>query len=430
MGGGKLLVSVTAAILLFAAAGRAQSYSDTLSIYFPQGKSDFDKTYSGNGDRADAFVKDVRSVLDWQDGEVRSMHFEVTCSPEGGREINSTLVRQRAESVRRWIERNLDISDIPTDISLNDSPWEELLEKVTSYRGAGLPDRERTVEILAEAVRNNSDGKSVQQTLSPQTWKYLLDNIFPELRRFRVVLVVDYRSPNPFYDPEAVYLAAAQIQEEIINPQETPFAPLPIVSNSVPKMTYTAPEPVEIASICLKTNVVALAMLVGNAAVELTISDRLSINFPIYYSGLDWFSAKAKFRTVAFLPELRYNFSSAETDALVQGFYAGIHAGIAWYNFAFNGDWRIQDADGKNPAIGGGVSIGYRMPVIKSIPGLGLEFNLGAGIYSLKYDKFYNESNGPLSRKGIKETRVLPDAVSISLYYRFDNHRRGGRSSR
>ena len=75
--------------------------------------------------------------------------------------------------------------------------------------------------------------------------------------------------------------------------------------------------------------------------------------------------------------------------------------------------------------------MGYRLPLSRRVPGLGIEFNLGAGVYSLNYDKFYNEAEGPVSQKGIREVRLLPDAVGISLYYRFDNYTRtGGRSAR
>ena len=133
---------------------------------------------------------------------------------------------------------------------------------------------------------------------------------------------------------------------------------------------------------------------------------------------------QTKFRTVAFLPELRYNFSSPDKDAYVKGFYLGVHAGVAWYNFAFGGDWRIQDADGKSPALGGGLSLGYRLPLSRRVPGLGIEFNLGAGVYSLNYDKFYNEPNGQLIETRRKNFYGV-DQANLSIVYTFG--KKGGR---
>ena len=183
-------------------------------------------------------------------------------------------------------------------------------------------------------------------------------------------------------------------------------------------------------SVYLKTNVAALSLLVGNLAAEVTLYEGLSINIPIYYSGLDWFNIQTKFRTLACLPELRYNFGFSGNDPYVHGLYVGVHAGVGLYNFAFNGDWRIQDADGRTPAWGGGLSLGYRLPLSRRIP-LGLEFNLAGGVYSVCYDKFYNEADGPVAQRGIKQVWLIPDAVGISFYYRFDKFpRTGGRSSR
>lgn len=60
-----------------------------------------------------------------------------------------------------------------------------------------------------------------------------------------------------------------------------------------------------------------------------------------------------------------------------------------YYNFAINGDYRYQDHNRRSPAIGGGVSVGYRLPISRNNRWR-MEFSLGAGVYSLHYDKFHN----------------------------------------
>ena len=422
---------VLAALLLFSFNSSAQVYTDTLSVYFPQGRSAFDRSFAGNGERFDSFITTARQIIEGHGGKVHSIRFEVSCSPEGGQEINTRLVNARSNSVLRSLERSLNVKDIRSELILNDRPWNELLSIVTSPRGNALPDRDKCIEVLSRAISEELQSSQVQALVGGRAWSYMLKEFFPELRRFRVILFVDIKLPEIEFDyPALDYWFASQAPIEVPVEHFNLYSP----SITVPELSALPEikvEELKNTSVYLKTNAVALSMLVGNLAVEVTLDDRLSLNIPIYYSGFDWFSRQTKFRTVAFLPELRYNFSSPEQDAYVKGFYLGVHAGVAWYNFAFGGDWRIQDADGKSPALGGGLSLGYRLPLSRRIPGLGIEFNLGAGVYSLNYDKFYNEADGPISQKGIREVRLLPDAVGISLYYRFDNYtRKGGRSER
>lgn len=171
-------------------------------------------------------------------------------------------------------------------------------------------------------------------------------------------------------------------------------------------------------SLVLKTNVIGWAMLIGNIAAEFPLSKRLTLNFPIYYSGVNLFNSITKFRMFGTMPEVRWNFGKRRQ------FYAGAHLGLAWYNFAFSGRYRIQDAGGHHPAFGGGFSLGYRLSLSKRIP-LGVEFTAGAGIYSLKSDKFFNEQNGAYWQRDVAKTALLPDSFSISLYYGL-NFKRGG----
>ena len=92
-------VLALAALLLFSSAARAQVYSDTLSIYFPQGRSAFDRSYASNGSRFDSFVTTARRIIDGHDGKLHSLRFEASCSPEGGRDINTRLVNARSLNV-------------------------------------------------------------------------------------------------------------------------------------------------------------------------------------------------------------------------------------------------------------------------------------------------------------------------------------------
>ena len=166
----------------------------------------------------------------------------------------------------------------------------------------------------------------------------------------------------------------------------------------------------------IKTNIAGLALLIGNAAVEVDLSRHLSFNLPVYYSALDYFKPTVKFRTLAVQPELRWNFGRPD------GLYIGSHFGLAYFNFATGGKYRIQPLDGDEPLIGGGLSIGYSIPLSKNRKWR-LEVGVGGGAYRFNRDKFFNETNGAKagSERG---TYIGVDNASISLSYSFDLKRR------
>jgi len=77
------------------------------------------------------------------------------------------------------------------------------------------------------------------------------------------------------------------------------------------------------------------------------------------------------------------------------------------------------------PALGGGVSVGYRMPLGRS-DRWNVEFSLGAGAYRLHYDKFHNEPGGAYSST-VRKTFFGVDNAAVSFSYTFDLKKKGGR---
>ena len=173
----------------------------------------------------------------------------------------------------------------------------------------------------------------------------------------------------------------------------------------------------------LKTNAVGLGMAMVNAAVEIDVTKHWSIVLPVYYSAWNYFKETIKFRTLAIMPESRY-WISENND----GFFAGAHFGLAYYNFAFNGPYRYQDHFRQNPALGGGLSIGYRLPVSKN-DRLHLEFSIGGGAYKLHYDIFYNtrHTQEGLLIESVNSTYWGIDQVAVSFSYAIDLKKKGER---
>lgn len=157
-------------------------------------------------------------------------------------------------------------------------------------------------------------------------------------------------------------------------------------------------------------------MLIANIQGEMDIIDHLSVMLPVYYSGWNYFKSDLKLRAFVVLPELRCWVWPDN-----QGLFFGAHGGFAYYNYAKGGEWRYQDHNADTPAWGGGITIGYRLPVRESSPWQ-FEFSAGYGIYHLDYDIYVNRPNGLLAGRR-KRTFFGVDNVAVTLSYRFDQKR-------
>ena len=266
-----------------------------------------------------------------------------------------------------------------------------------------------------------------------EPYRYMLREFFPDLRS-SVVVTLYFRSEETPESTQPPAVAPPPAPEPGLKPAEND-EPQPATvpdTAAAPERTDEAGEAIPALigkaspeakgwtpRLVVKTNAVGWAMAISNVAVEIDLSQRLSLNIPVYYSAWNYFSGTTKFRILAAQPELRY------WPTRDRRLFAGVHFGVASYNLALGGKWRIQDHDGMTPALGGGVSVGYRMPLGRS-DRWNVEFSLGAGAYRLHYDKFHNEPGGAYSST-VRKTFFGVDNAAVSFSYTFDLKKKGGR---
>lgn len=169
----------------------------------------------------------------------------------------------------------------------------------------------------------------------------------------------------------------------------------------------------------IKTNMPQWLLLQANFAVEFDVAPHWSVALPISYCGMDWTTYKYKFRVFSLLPGARY-----WTRRQNQGWFIGAHLGMGWFDFAFGGQYRYQDEGRHTPALGGGLSFGYRQAIADD-GHWWFEAELGLGVYRLSYDRFINVKGGAYIDTQ-RRVRLLPDIISLTIAYRFDL-RKGGK---
>ena len=401
---------VSAALLMSCFFSYAQMTERSVELHFRQGSSKYEPNYRGNAERLRQFSDEIVS-LHRDKYEITSAEFHAGTSPEGSERVNTRL---SAERLRNGIAAFLAVmgDDIVlhgeelTVSSASAGTWEDLASLLES--GPDFEGRDTVLKVLRDSSLAHNAKASALHRLGGGIWNYLTNIVFPELRVSGITIRLALAERLPDTVP-----AVSVVRSFRLEPPVGSICAVPLKPDTPPEGLFDKDEWVR--QLRVGTNAVGLGLLLGNLFAEVDITRNLSFHFPVYYSALNYFTSTIKFRALGFQPELRWNFTRPA------GLFVGAHFGLAYFNLATNGNWRIQTHNGNEPLIGGGVSLGYRLPLSKD-KRWNLDFVLGAGAYRFNYDKFYNEQNGALAGS-VSKTYWGLDNAALNFSYRFDLRR-------
>lgn len=380
---------------------------ENIEVHFRLDKYYLDLDYMGNRASLQRFAHKIDSI---GISRIDSVVVVSQSSPEGVYEHNLWLSRNRANTMRKHIQDTHPQLRDRLTVYPDGESWLRLREYVKNDTLMKKETIEKVISIIDSDINIGTKKWRMQQL---PVYRYLLSTYYPRIRNssFYILYYSEEAKPEPpvVEEPIVEEPAPAPVEEEKV---EEP----PVVEMVVPVPEVWTPR------VHLKTNAVGLGLAIANVGAEIDFAKHWSFTLPIYYSAWNYFRSTIKFRTFSIQPEFRY-WLSQKND----GFFAGAHFGLTYYNFAFNGDYRYQDHDGTTPAIGGGLSVGYRMPISKNNRWR-MEFSLGAGVYPLHYDVFHNtkKTKDGLMTETIKKTYWGIDQAAISFMYTFDLKKKGG----
>lgn len=411
---------ITFIVLLFCVGFTyAQEKRTEICVDFRVNSTVIDSAYSDNAVRMREIIDFLEAIRRDSTINIVEVSFCGAASPEGSDQLNRRLAQGRLTALERLVRKEVDIPD--SLITHNDSyiPWDYLKSQIEDSE---LLHKDEVIAILEEEARLvdyhypnlHIDNRIVKlkNLDNGKVWQQMNKLFFGRMRNACAVFVT-YKKELP------------PVQEPVIVPDTVVVEPpVEIVRDTTSVVDNIVPEVEEWShKLYIKTNAIGLGLGIANVAVEIDLAKHWSFTLPVYYSAWDYFKTTIKFRTAAIQPEFRY-WLSEEND----GFFAGAHFGLAYYNLAFDGDYRYQDHNRETPAIGGGVSIGYRLPISRNNRWR-VEFSFGAGVYSSHYDKFYNTPNTKdgLLIENIKKTYWGIDQAAVSFSYMFDLKKKGGK---
>ena len=406
-------------LLLCAGFTYAQDRRTEIFVDFRVNSTVIDSAYSDNAVRMQEIVDFLRNIRQDSTVNIIEVSFCGAASPEGSDQLNRRLARGRLTALENLVRKEVDIPD--SLITRNDSyiPWDYLK---TQIEGSDVTRKDEVIAILNEKssmvdyhypnLHIDSRIVKLKKLDNGKVWQQINKLFFGQMRNACVVFVT-YKRELP------------AVQEPIIVPDTVVVEPVADIAQDTTAIVETVtPEIKEWnRKLYIKTNALFWGMGMTNAAAEIDLAKHWSFALPVTYSAWNYFTSTVKFRTLSVQSEFRYWFNENN-----QKFFVGAHFGYAQYNVAVDGNYRYQDHDGKSPALGGGISVGYRMPISKNDK-WHVEFTLGAGVYSLYYDKFHNTPNTEdgLMIESIKKTYWGIDQAAVSFSYSFDLKKKGGK---
>ncbi len=413
-------------LLLRGGDARAQERSRAEHfVHFRVNRTQIEPEYMSNADRITELVSFLQRLQGDSTVSITNISFCGTASPEGSYEYNKMLAKGRREALEQWVRSRVALPDSIVTYQDDYIPWEYLSSLVAE---SDISHKEAILDILDKEeiiVRYYRDRRIDDRVLrlraldGGKVWREMHKRFFKPLRNACVIFVT--------FEQTGV-TDTVRTYHCLIPPMPSlPEFAQPSLLNTLPSdmsdtLQVVLPDSVALPSVTLwqrtvsvKSNLLGWGLAITNAAVEADLCPYLSFHLPVYYSAWNYFTPTVKFRTFALQPEVRYWFSTKRLCN--DGWFAGAHFGLAYYNVATAGEYRTQDHDGTCPALGGGLAVGYRLPISKGNRWK-LEVSLGAGIYGLHYDLFRNIPNGLLVSTE-KKTYIGIDRAAISLSYTF-----------
>lgn len=395
-------------LLLFAGIVRSQECRTEFRLDFRVNSTSVDSLYGDNATGLRELTAFLRGISSDSTADITEVSFCGAASPEGSSSLNRRLAANRLSAIENIVRRQIDLPD--SIITRDDSyiPWETLRSLVKESDIGHKEEITAIIDMKPEYVEYRNGAKIDRRVLELQkldngsVWRHM-NNLFFSRMRNACAVFVTYKKVIPPVQQEAEPVPVFIEEEKAVTDS--------IAENKV-AVTIPVKQDGWRRHLHVKTNAIGWAMGVVNIAAEADLTQHWSLSVPCYWSSWNYFARTLKFRVFTLQPEVRFWLSEK-----CEGWFAGAHFGIGWYNIATDGDYRTQDHDGDSPAVGGGISLGYRLP----LGGNGrwkAEFSLGAGVYSAHYDRFRNEPNGLLVDT-TKKTWIGIDRACLSVVYSF-----------
>lgn len=351
----------------------------TKRFFFELDRYEINYNLPGNQAMMDSTVAKLKTLI--ADSTVTNLRLDVTSSSslEASDAYNTRLSANRTAAFLAEVRKRVTLPFEILFVHENVFDWDQLYELTAA--SPNCPERARALEVI-RSVPPTLEGKAVdnkcklslQALAGGATYKYMMDNLFPQMRNTSVVISY-FKAPEPVVVPR-------------------PISEPPVVSNNPePKK-----EPVKDTIIFLpaskersfvfavKTNMLYDAAITPNIGVEFYLAPNFALNANWAYAW--WHNDKSSFywRAYGGDAELRYYIAPWRNrkdciNHAFEGHHIGLYGLMATYDYEFGNNGQ----QAPKWSYGGGVAYGYSKKLTKR---LNIDFTLGLGCLYGKYHKY------------------------------------------
>lgn len=271
-----------AALLHCCPAIKAQGATDSLclKVFFRENVTTIDPEYRNNGILIDQFVSEVKEIMADTTCRIQSIHIRSGASPEGRFDHNKDLSVRRGNNLRTCLQRALPLPEHKFTVDAVGEDWATLRDIIEN---SDAPDREDILYILDSHARyiygrprsvNGGPKKELMDFKGGKTWRWLLDNVFPDLRSAGNSIVCRYEHIT---EPEAPAPVAAPaprrgndtlviIHKYVFDIDTAKIADFPV------KMETVIPTGVNVKD--------SARTIIGNSLIDATFAPKVEIAVP------------------------------------------------------------------------------------------------------------------------------------------------------
>ncbi len=333
----------------------------------------------------DSIVYTLNQIASNPDILIKRVWVGGSASPEGYWEYNNRLGLYRASALADYLNKNTSIPDSVLYVKNLQEDWFSV--RVALDKNSHISNRNRVAQIIETETDSEKRKQKIKAIDKGHTWNQISREIFPDLRNARMavvcydntlllpkdsLLIENLPEVIPFEQPANLYKEDifSDVENALITQKDT------LITQKERKRVMA-----------VKVNMIFAASLIANVGFETELWPQWSIDIPIWYSPYNLFCKSRKIRLLATQPEIRW-----WTKSVMDGHFIGLHTHVAGFNIALNDKARYQDPN--YPLWGFGGSYGYAKSFGKN-ERWGIEFNLGIGFATYKYDAYRNWQDGP-----------------------------------
>lgn len=264
-------------------------------IYFDANEAKVDLSYKDNNQAIT--ILDSLLLGNLNTKYITALNVKTFVSPDGDESYNRSLAARRNDSIKEFLQRyNSDVSVDKIHFFSEGEDWSEFRKLVAS--DSNLPDREEVLILIDYHKNDVNKRKQLLRKLNRGiAYRYIVRNIFPELRRSVITIVGETsKLGKEAFEPVSSVSGLFVSKQEEALPKDQPDKP---VGESEKKQVCEvdiseAEGPVKSQTVlAVKNNLLYDLALAPNIEVEIPIGKRWSLNTE--YKCPWWLNSKHDF---------------------------------------------------------------------------------------------------------------------------------------